>query len=31
VVYTMHLQPWRALTYFVGYLCILGMAVQILV
>ena len=30
VVYTMHLQPWRALTYFVGYLAILGMAVQIL-
>ncbi|MFQ5351480.1 MAG: MAPEG family protein [Candidatus Binatia bacterium] len=30
VVYLNHLQPWRALSYFVGYLCILGMAVQIL-
>ena len=30
VVYTLHLQPWRALTYFVGYLCILGMAIQII-
>jgi glutathione S-transferase len=29
VVYTLHLQPWRALCYFAGYLCILGMAVQI--
>lgn len=31
VVYLNHLQPWRALCYFVGYLCILGMAVQIIV
>jgi uncharacterized MAPEG superfamily protein len=23
-------QPWRAICYFVGYLCILGMAVQII-
>jgi glutathione S-transferase len=30
VVYTFHLQPWRALCYFVGYACILGMAVQII-
>ncbi len=30
VVYLNHLQPWRAICYFVGYLCILGMAVQIL-
>jgi uncharacterized MAPEG superfamily protein len=30
VAYVNHLQPWRALMYFVGYLCILGMAVQIL-
>ena len=29
-VYLNHLQPWRAISYFVGYLCILGMAVQIL-
>lgn len=28
--YLNHLQPWRALLYFVGYLCILGMAVQII-
>jgi glutathione S-transferase len=27
--YLNHLQPWRALSYFAGYLCILGMAVQI--
>jgi uncharacterized MAPEG superfamily protein len=31
VVYTFHLQPWRALCYFVGYLAILGMAVQIVI
>jgi uncharacterized MAPEG superfamily protein len=30
VVYTFHLQPWRAICYFVGYACILGMAVQII-
>ena len=30
VVYLNHRQPWRAICYFVGYLCILGMAVQIL-
>lgn len=30
VVYTLRLQPWRAITYFIGYLCILGMAVQII-
>jgi glutathione S-transferase len=30
VVYLNHLQPWRALAYFVGYLAILGMAVQII-
>jgi uncharacterized membrane protein YecN with MAPEG domain len=29
VAYLNHLQPWRAICYFVGYLCILGMAVQI--
>jgi glutathione S-transferase len=29
VAYLNHLQPWRAISYFVGYLCILGMAVQI--
>ena len=29
-VYLNHMQPWRAISYFVGYLCILGMAVQIL-
>ena len=30
VAYLNHLQPWRAICYFVGYLCIVGMAVQIL-
>jgi len=30
IVYLNHLQPWRALFYFVGYLCILGMAIQII-
>lgn len=30
VVYLNHLQPWRALMYFVGYACIFGMAFQIL-
>ena len=30
VVYTYQLQPWRAICYFIGYLAILGMAVQIL-
>lgn len=30
-VYLNHLQPWRAICYFTGYLCILGMAVQILI
>lgn len=29
VAYLNHLQPWRAIFYFVGYLCILGMAAQI--
>jgi glutathione S-transferase len=29
VFYTYHLQPWRALSYGVGYACIVGMAVQI--
>jgi uncharacterized MAPEG superfamily protein len=29
VAYMNHLQPWRAIFYFVGYLCILGMSVQI--
>ena len=30
VAYLNHLQPWRAICYFVGYLCILGMAVQVI-
>jgi len=30
VMYLNHLQPWRAICYFVGYLCILGMAIQII-
>lgn len=30
VAYTAGLQPWRAIFYGVGYLCILGMAVQII-
>lgn len=30
VAYVNHLQPWRALCYFAGYLCILGMSVQII-
>lgn len=29
VSYLNHLQPWRAIFYFVGYGCILGMAVQL--
>jgi len=29
VAYLNHLQPWRAIFYFIGYACILGMAVQI--
>jgi prostaglandin-E synthase 1 len=30
IAYLNHVQPWRAIFYFVGYLCILGMAVQII-
>jgi uncharacterized MAPEG superfamily protein len=30
VVYTYRLQPWRAISYFVGYLCLFGMSVQVL-
>jgi uncharacterized membrane protein YecN with MAPEG domain len=30
VAYLNHLQPWRAICYFAGYLCIIGMAVQII-
>jgi uncharacterized membrane protein YecN with MAPEG domain len=30
VAYLNHLQPWRAICYFIGYLSTLGMAVQIL-
>lgn len=30
VAYLNHLQPWRAICYFVGYACILGMAVQLI-
>lgn len=30
-VYLAALQPWRAITYTVGYVAILGMAVQILI
>jgi len=29
VAYMNHLQPWRAICYFIGYLSILGMAVHI--
>jgi glutathione S-transferase len=29
VAYTLHLQPWRAICYGVGYAAIVGMAVQI--
>ena len=29
LAYTHHLQPWRALSYGLGYACIVGMAVQI--
>ncbi len=29
VAYLNHLQPWRAICYFIGYLCILGMALQV--
>ena len=28
-VYLLHLQPWRAICFFVGVLCMLGMMVQI--
>ena len=28
--YLNHLQPWRAISYGIGYACILGMAVQII-
>jgi prostaglandin-E synthase 1 len=30
IAYTNHLQPWRALSYGVGYACLVGMALQIL-
>jgi glutathione S-transferase len=30
VIYMNHLQPWRAICYFIGYACILGMAVQVI-
>lgn len=30
VAYLNHLQPWRAICYLIGYLSILGMAVQII-
>jgi len=30
VAYLNHLQPWRAISYGIGYACILGMAVQII-
>jgi uncharacterized MAPEG superfamily protein len=30
VVYTYNLQPWRAISYFVGYLALVGMSVQII-
>jgi len=29
VAYLNHLQPWRAICYFIGYLCIIGMVVHI--
>ena len=31
VVYMNHLQPWRALSFGVGALCVIGMCVQILI
>ena len=31
IVYLNHLQPWRAICYLVGYLSVLGMAVQIII
>jgi uncharacterized MAPEG superfamily protein len=30
IFYTSHLQPWRAIAYVVGVLCMIGMIVQIL-
>jgi glutathione S-transferase len=30
IVYTAQLQPWRAITFFVGVLCMFGMATQII-
>jgi uncharacterized MAPEG superfamily protein len=30
IFYANHLQPWRAIAYFVGVLCMIGMIVQIL-
>jgi prostaglandin-E synthase 1 len=30
VAYLNHLQPWRAIFYLVGYLCVLGMAIQVI-
>jgi glutathione S-transferase len=30
VAYANHLQPWRAIAYFVGFLCLVGMSVQVL-
>ena len=30
IAYVNHLQPWRAIFYFVGLLCLVGMSVQVL-
>jgi glutathione S-transferase len=30
IAYLNHLQPWRAICYFIGYACILGMATQVI-
>ena len=30
VAYLNHLQPWRAICYFIGYACIVGMAIQVI-
>jgi hypothetical protein len=30
VAYVNHLQPWRAIAYVVGFLCLVGMSVQVL-
>ena len=30
IFYSLHLQPWRAISYIAGFLCLVGMSVQVL-